>query len=324
MVGLTGVAVSCVREVRTAQAPVSAPPQSVWDRQIRNAKDGGEGDYQLRVLRERVAAEPENLAARLELAQAYRDRGYPDVALEMTRLAAARFPSSGEAELALVRALREMNRREEAIASLRAFVQAHPSAAPEYPSWLGILLDEAGQRAAGEPAHRQAVDAAPADDTLHNYLGYNLLMQQKYAEAAAEFRKALELNPRSQVARNNLGLALANMDQPELAVATWQAGADAASAHNNLAAVLIERGKYAEARRELEIALGYNRVHPAALKNFELVSRLDGKPATLAPKPEESFWKRFGTGLKKVLVGPPQQFRTDTAKTSVTPPGEER
>jgi thioredoxin-like negative regulator of GroEL len=80
----------------------------------------------LQVLREKLAADPDNIPIRLEMAKAYLDRGYPDVALEVARLAAARFPESGEAQLALVRALREMNRRPEAIDGLVAFLKAHP------------------------------------------------------------------------------------------------------------------------------------------------------------------------------------------------------
>ena len=134
------------------------------------------------------------------------------MALEVCRLAAARFPESGEVQLALVRALREMNRRQEAIDGLEAFLKAHPQTAPDYYSWLGILRDETGAWYAGEPAHRRAVELAPASDVLHNNLGYNLLMQKKNEEAAAEFREALRLNPGSQMARNNLGLALANQN----------------------------------------------------------------------------------------------------------------
>ena len=59
------------------------------------------------------------------------------------------------------------------------------------------------------------------------------------------------------------------------ALANWQTGADPAAAHNNLAAVWIEKGNYVEARKELELALAYNKQYPAALKNLELVGRLD-------------------------------------------------
>ena len=314
---------SCIQHTRvvTAPGPGGAPPapQSVWDRQIRNAIDAGDGDYQLRVLREKVAADPENIPIRLELAAVYRERGYPDVALEICRLAAARFPESGEVQLALVRALRDMNRRAEAIDGLVAFLKAHAQTGPEYFSWLGILRDESGLWPLGEPAHRKALELAPSLDYLHNNLGYNLLMQKKYAEAAEEFREALKLNSHSSLARNNLGLALANLDETDQALASWQSASDPATAHNNLAAVLMEKGNYAKARKELEIALSYNRVHPAALKNLELVSRLDGRPATLAVKPVESRWRRWRAALRRLFVGPLEDSRADTVKTASAP-----
>src|SRR5260370_28059735 len=90
--------------VKTA-APPASPSVKVWDRQVRNAVDAGDGDLQFRQLREKVAAEPDNIAARLDLAKAYRERGYHEVALEISRLATARFPESGAAQLSLVRDL---------------------------------------------------------------------------------------------------------------------------------------------------------------------------------------------------------------------------
>jgi Flp pilus assembly protein TadD len=328
---------SCVRQaavVKTAAPPPQAP-QTVWQRQIRNASDAGDGDYQLRVLREKVAADAESVPARLELAKAYQERGYPDVALEVCRLAAARFPASGEAQLALVRSLHGMHRPAEAIEGLETFLKQHPQSAPEYFSWLGILRDESGQWAEGEPSHRKAMELKPKDDSLHNNLGYNLLMQRKSEEAAVEFREALKLNPASQVAHNNLGLALANQNATGEAVANWQSAADAATAHNNLAVVLIEKGNYPEARKELEVSLGYNKNLPAALKNLELVSRLDGNPAMFHVKQgvnppfhvkqDQTGLERWRAGLKKLFVGPLDDSRKETAKTASTPAtGEER
>src|SRR4051812_20636061 len=166
---------SCVHERRMAGAPAATPVPTVWDRQIRNATDAGDGDYVLKAMGQRVAAEPDNIPVRVELARLYRERGYPEVALEICRLAATRFPESGEAQLALVRALYDMKRPQEAIGIL----EAHPRASADYYSWLGILHDQTGAWEAAERAHRKAVEIAPAQDGLHNNLGYNLLMQKK-------------------------------------------------------------------------------------------------------------------------------------------------
>jgi tetratricopeptide (TPR) repeat protein len=291
--------VSCVHEKRPLAGAAPAAPQTVWDRQIHNASDAGDGDYVLKALRQRVAAEPDHVAIRLELAKAYRDRGYPDMAVELCRLAVERFPQSAEAQLALVRSLFEMKRPTEAIAAL----EAHPRETADYHSWLGLIRDSTGGWTAGEPSHRKAIELAPAQDGLHNNLGYNLLMQKKGEEAAAEFREALRLNPASQVARNNLGLALASTNTQQ-ALASWQAASDPATAHSNLAAVWIEKGNYPEARKELAVALGYNKSHPAALRNLQLVAQLDGQASELGPGSAESRWIRWKTGFKKLFVGP--------------------
>jgi tetratricopeptide (TPR) repeat protein len=317
LLAAASLSVSCVHQSQVSGIqPHAVAQKTVWERQVHNARDAGDGDYELRALREKVAAEPENVPVRLELAAAYSHRGYPDVALEICRLASARFPESGDVELALVRALRSMNRRTEAALSLETFLERRPQKSADFPSWMGILRDEGGQLPEAERWHRQALDLAPARDSLHNNLGYNLLMQKKNAEAAAEFREALKLNPGSQLARNNLGLALANQNAAGEAVASFQSAADAATAHNNLAAVWIEKGNYSAARAELETALRYNKEFPAALKNLELVSRLDGSPATLPAKQEESSWDRWKTGFKKLFVGPLDEPRKDAPKAA--------
>ena len=314
------LSVSCVHQSRTSRTTTpSSAPVSVWDRQIRNAVDAGDGDYQLRVLREKVAAEPDNIPIRLELADAYRERGYHEIALEISRLAVARFPQSGEAQLALVRGLRDVNRRAEAISGLENFLKAHPESGAEYYSWMGILRDESGLWQLGEPAHRKAVELAPAVDYLHNNLGYNLLRQKKTDEAAREFEEALKLNPGSQMARNNLGIALAQSNATAQAVANWQSTSDPATAHNNLAAVWMEKGNYPEARRELDLALSYNRAHSAAIRNLELVARLDGSPATLSGRAfdaRDTRWQRFRIGLRKLFVGPLNDSRTEAPKSA--------
>ncbi len=338
VVAVVLVAAGCVRQgpgTVAAQGPVGAPaaaPKTVWDRQIQNATDAGDGDYDLRVLRERVEGDPSNIPARLELAKAYRERGYKEVALEICRLAVARFPESSEARLALVHALHDVNRRGEAIEVVEAYLAGHPQAPAEYHSWLGILRDESGEWAQGEPHHRQALALEPGSGgalwgapwALHNNLGYNLLMQKKYDEAAAEFREALRLNPGSQVARNNLGLALANLNAAE-AVANWKTASDEATAHNNLAAVWIEKKDYARARKELEIALSYNKSNPAALHNLELVSRLDGKPAAIDAKPAETRWERLKAGFIRLWVGPLEDSHADADKPQTSSsPGEKQ
>ncbi len=298
---------SCAHHARTAaahRAPALPPPQPVFERQVRNAIDAGDGDFRTKTLRERMAAEPDNLAVRLELSAAYAERGYPEIALEHCRLAAARFPESPEAALALAKALRKMDRRLEAAQGLDAFLAGHDAgklAANMY-SWLGIIRDGLGQYTEGEKAHRAAVKVDPNSAFLRNNLGYNFLLQDRRNDAAGEFRAALTLDPAYTLARNNLGVALAS--EADKALAEWREANGPAAAHNNLGAVFIEQGRYAEARKELEIALGYNRLHSAALKNLRLVSQLDGQPAAMPAGHFETRWSRWKSAVRSLFVGP--------------------
>jgi Flp pilus assembly protein TadD len=292
---------SCASRTPTAMAQVKLPPpQPAMERQVQNAVDAGDGDYEIRTLRQRMAAEPDNLEVRLALARRYQAMGSTELALEHYRLAAVRFPDNGEVHLLLAKSLRRAGSRGEAVNMLQEFLRAHPQQSSDFQSLLGILLDEQKQWTEGEKAHREALALAPKSDALHNNLGYNLLMQGKNDAAAGEFQEALKLNPRSQVARNNLGMAVAN--KPDQTTVSWQKAGEPAAAHNNRAALLIQQGQYAEARKELDIALGYNRNFPAALNNLKLVSELDGKPASITAKPVQSRWGRLKTGLRKAFI----------------------
>jgi Flp pilus assembly protein TadD len=274
------------------------------NRQVRNAVDAGDGDLRLAAMRRRVAANPDDLSVRLQLAKAYIASGFPDIAVEHYRVAATRFPDSGEIVVELARTLRAMKLPAEARVALEQFVSGHPEAPADVLSWLAIIYDEAREYTAAEKYHRAAVEKRPKSDSLHNNLGYNLLLQERNAEAAAEFVRALDIAPESLVARNNLGVA-ATASDPADAVMQWQRASDPATAHNNMAALLIEKGSYVEARKELDLALRYKPDHRAALNNLQLVSELDGAAAQLRrAELASSIWRRFlyllvGEGAEK-------------------------
>ena len=303
---VAGLSVSCVHQVRTSgvyAAPAAEKIRQVpaFERQVANARDAGEGDYVVRRLRQQMAAEPDNLGVRIELIEHYTRSGYPELALEHSRLAAARFPESAEIQLSLAKLLRSLKMTAEAEKGLAAFLVSHPQQSPAYDSWLGILRDELGQWSEGEKSHRAALALGADLDYLHNNLGYNLLMQKRPAEAAFEFKQALKLKPDSEVARNNLGIAL--VETPREALLNLQSISDPATAHSNLAALLIEQGRYAEARQELDLALGYNKANAAALANLKLVSERDGKPAVMPIKPVRHKWGKFRSAVLKVVGG---------------------
>lgn len=278
MVGMLGAGCSAKRNYTAHRPPrpVEVPAvKKAMTQHVRNAVLVGEGDPMIRQLRQRIAGDPNNVDLRLELAKRYADQGVKDLALEHYRVAAERFPDNPWVHLLLAKALRESALSMDAVKLLDGYLQKYPESPAMLWSWAGIIHDELNQLESGERAHRNALLRRRPTAWLLNNLGQNLLMQGKREEAMREFGSALELEPRNELVRNNLGIALAGNRKE--AVAHLQSVTDPSTAHSNLAAVLIEQGRYADARQELEIALGYRRDNTAALANLALVGELDGK-----------------------------------------------
>lgn len=297
---------SCVRHAQTAVHRVQPPAVSVvMARQVKNAQDAGDGDIEAKVLRQRLAANPADLDTRILLARLYNRRGISDLAIEHYRMAAVLFPESALVVLELAKILRTAGASEAALKTLEEY-GTRSTANWELYSLEGILEDEQGQLEVAEKAHRAAVALEPDRSALHNNLGYNLLLQGRAEDASAEFRRAIEIDPHSVIAHNNLGTALASRPRaaPAEAFEEMRQTTQPAVAHNNLAAVLIEQRRYAEARTELALALAFRRDFPEALTNLKLVAELDGQPATVPSvlKPV-NFRQRAASTWAKVVGG---------------------
>jgi Flp pilus assembly protein TadD len=271
-------------------------------RHVENAVDLGDGDAEARRWRQRLAANANDLDARIALAKLYASRGLPDLAIEHYRLAAELNPGLPGVTLLLAKSLRDMNEPAEASRVIGLFVTKHPKESWELLSLQGILEDEQGRFKQGEASYRAALTIDSAQTSLHNNLGYNLLLQGHADAAAEEFRKAIAIDPHSVIAHNNLGTALmfAKSGKSEQAFAEWRKSGDAAAAHNNLASVFLEQGHYPEARQELESALKLRPDYPAALKNLRLVAAADGGPARPpAAEARVNLWKKMTSNLSK-------------------------
>ena len=204
--------------------------RELFRQQARGAFNPLTDDRRVRLFQTRLQLDPQDLAARLELAGIYESYRLYEEAFEhysetlnlasqsvgtasagtvsapgsslvapAPALTAAQgskaVPLAEKAALGLARSARGAGRDSEAIPVLAAFVKRSPAAS----AWneLGLLYDETGDRAAAELAFRQALVLDPNSDRAHNNLGYNLLLQYKPEAAEAEFRRALESNPKS-------------------------------------------------------------------------------------------------------------------------------
>jgi len=144
LVAVALASTACVRQTvvgperRPHRLPNSSPVSG--KRQIRNAKDAGEGDYQLRVLREKIASDAESIRARLELAKAYpRNADIPICAGSLPPGSSAGSPSPAISNSQSCGRLYDLHRGQDAIAGLEKFLsRANPQQAPQYYSWAGF------------------------------------------------------------------------------------------------------------------------------------------------------------------------------------------
>lgn len=127
-----------------------------------------------------------------------------------------------------------------------------------YHANLGHMRNCMGYAAAAERCYRRAAALKP--DCMHFYhLGNTLVTQQKFAEAAKQFRRAIDLNPDLAGAHQNLASLLhreGRFDEAESSLRRALALApDQAEAHNGLGAVLKMQGRQREAIACYERAL---------------------------------------------------------------------
>ena len=166
---------------------------------------------------------------------------------------------------------------------------------------LAIVRDGAGSRRGLEPARRARLPgreiarppstissvplaAAPADPTYRSNRGAVLQAQGRFAEAEADYRETLRLDPAHADALNNLCVLLrARLPAPEVEAdcraAPWQLAPGAATAHYNLGLALFDQGKLADATGCFRHALRLQPDYPKACNSLGHVLAQQGRHA---------------------------------------------
>jgi len=121
--------------------------------------------------------------------------------------AVASSPENPVAHFDLGVSLGQRGRFEEALVEFRRATELNPHYADAW-SAMGRAEEALGQRTLGLEHCARAVALDPSDARFLNDLGTLQFKAQQYAEAAHSFRRVLELRPRHDHARFNLGLAL--------------------------------------------------------------------------------------------------------------------
>jgi predicted O-linked N-acetylglucosamine transferase (SPINDLY family) len=229
--------------------------------------------------REILQVDPANAEVHYLLGAACRALGKPHEAVASLQQAVRLKPDHVAAHNHLGVTLAQQGRLDEAIACFRQALRLQPDFAEAHNN-LRKALAQLGQRQLPAGAAQRSTEEADSATVLNNR-GAALAQQRKWDEAAACYRRALELQPDFATAHNNLGNVLKEQGKREEAIACYQRALqlrpDFAGAHNNLALAWQEQGKLDEAvagyRRSLELNPNYVETH----NNLGTVLQKQGK-----------------------------------------------
>jgi serine/threonine-protein kinase len=156
------------------------------------------------VLRETIAARPDDYYAHLQLANSLLYLERLDEALEMYRKTAILKPGHVDALIGIGATLIAKNRHSDAEALYRDALRLSPDNASLLEG-LGTALQELGRVDEAIEVCRRAILIAPDDFAPHYRLGAVLALKGRYAEALAERQEAVRLTPDDSTALYGLG-----------------------------------------------------------------------------------------------------------------------
>jgi len=105
--------------------------------------------------------------------------------------------------------LMQMGRAEEAIVNYRICLAINPLSQQAYNAIAGLYFKDLPRYASDiEALYLQGVRVYPNDKDMWNNLGYLYTQKQDWAKAAGAYQKAIEIDPKFDLARRNLEVVL--------------------------------------------------------------------------------------------------------------------
>ncbi len=148
--------------------------------------------------------------------------------------------------------------------------------------FFGVLRAQQGKFPEAVNLLRRAIDRNPNSAGAHNDLGMTLNLAERHREAVAPLERAIALAPGHAVAHNNLGIALAASGRHRAAVTCFERAValmpDYVEALSNLGSALQVLGRNEDAIPLLEKALALNPRFGSAHLNLGVVMRALGRP----------------------------------------------
>ena len=143
----------------------------------------------------------------------------------------------------------------------------------------GYVLHLFGEYEKAVEHFRKSIQIHPTAEG-HTFLGWSLSELGRLAEAVAECKKAIGLDPDYGNPYNDIGVYLIALGRADEAVPWLKKAMEAKRyccyqfPHANLGRVLLTQRRIAEAKRAFERALSYDPAYPPALRGLELIRKL--------------------------------------------------
>ena len=264
---------------------------------------------------------PDNTDAVLLSAALLEEMGQYDLATRVYDTVSPDHPAYVQAEIGRAEALRDAGRADAAVEALSQLARRHPDLHVVHHR-LGDLLRGLDRHAEATPAYDRAIALTPTpereDWPLFFSRGITLERTERWPEAEADFRQALDLEPGQPQVLNYLGYSLVEMDMKldealdmiERAVA---ARPDDGYITDSLGWVLYRLGRYDEAIGHMERAVELMPVDPIINDHLgdvlwavgrEVEARFQWHRAlSFDPEPEEAdrIRRKLDIGLDAVL-----------------------
>ncbi|MBK9991782.1 MAG: tetratricopeptide repeat protein [Verrucomicrobia bacterium] len=147
----------------------------------------------------------------------------------------------------------------------------------------GVSLRAHGRQEAAAAEFKKALTLDPGLAEAHHQLGNALKSLYRFAEAAVSLRHAAELNPENAAIWLNLGAALLELSVRDEAITCFQRAIAQESgrpeAYNILGSALLDAGRLGEAKKQFQEALRLRPSYPASHDNLGRALRAQGRAA---------------------------------------------
>ncbi len=232
---------------------------------------------------------------------AYRRGEFEDAAGHITRaITESGAITAYHANLGL--ALRALGRNDEALESYEEAVDLDPANASALND-MGNLLADRGRPEDAVRAYLGAIEAEPTSALAHHNLGVALKGLGRPREAAGSHRKALDIQPRYADALEGQGAALSGLGDMEAARDAFNGAIEAEPEHTgamaNLASLLEETNRLAEAAAMAETCLAIDADHPFANLVAAKCERRQGRKREAIDRLERIMGTDLPEGLER-------------------------